>query len=84
MTPLDTLKLETFESECPYYSDEQLAYFLEKHGQDLEAACYDILLRKSMNSQLQISGYTSQDTSGFFKRMASRYRPAQSGTIPLK
>lgn len=75
---LEQLKIETQETDYPCFTDEQLQYYLAKNGQDLRKTCYEVLILKSQNSTLALSGYTSADTSGYFKRLAQKFVDYQS------
>lgn len=81
MDILDRLKTVLRERDIPFFSDEDLAFYLEKNGNDFNATAYECLIVKSEDSTVQISGLTTADTSGYFRRLASRYRPYNSGTL---
>ena len=40
-----------------------------------------MLIVKSEDSTIQVSGLTTQDTSSYFKRLASRYRKRNTGNL---
>lgn len=79
MSPLDAIKMEIRENDCPMFSDDELTYYLSKNLGDIKAACYELLVLKSQNSTLQVSGYSSTDTSGYFLRLAQKFRTFHSG-----
>lgn len=81
MDILDRLKTVLRERDIPFFSDEDLAVYLEKNGNDFNATAYECLIVKSEDSTVQISGLTTADTSSYFRRLASRYRPYNSGTL---
>lgn len=81
MDILDRLKTVLRERDIPFFSDEDLAFYLEKNGDDFNATAYECLIVKSEDSTVQISGLTTADTSSYFRRLASRYRPYNSGTL---
>lgn len=81
MDILDRLKTVLRERDIPFFSDEDLAFYLEKNGNDFNATAYECLIVKSEDSTVQISGLTTADTSSYFRRLASRYRPYNSGTL---
>jgi len=39
------------------------------------------LLVKAEDTTLSISGISAADTSAYFRRLASKYRPSNSGTL---
>lgn len=80
MNELERLKFILREEEMPMFTDEQLNEFLEK-GQDFTTILYHLLLIKSENTGLTVSGLSIQDTSSYFKRLAQMYRPHNTGTL---
>lgn len=81
MDTLDRLKTVLRERDIPFFSDEDLAFYLEKNGNDFNATAYECLIVKSEDTTVQISGLTTADTSNYFRRLASRYRPYNSGNL---
>lgn len=81
MEPLDELKLILREKEIPFYSDEQLNYYLKKHNGSIDLAAYDTLLIKAEDTTLSVSGLSTADTSKYFRRLAARYKPNNSGIL---
>ena len=77
---LDRLKFILRESEMPMFTDEELQSYLD-NSEPFELALYELLLLKSENTGLQISGLTIQDTSSYFRRLAQTYRPHNSGVL---
>ena len=77
---LDRLKFILRESEMPMFTDEELQSYLD-NSDSFELALYELLLLKSENTVLQISGLTIQDTSSYFRRLAQTYRPHNSGVL---
>lgn len=77
---LDRLKFILRESEMPMFTDEELQNYLD-NSDSFELALYELLMLKSENTGLQISGLTIQDTSSYFRRLAQTYRPHNSGVL---
>ena len=77
---LDRLKFILRESEMPMFTDAELQSYLD-NSDSFELALYELLLLKSENTGLQISGLTIQDTSSYFRRLAQTYRPHNSGVL---
>lgn len=75
------LKLILRESDIPFFSDEELAYYLEKHDGNVSDTAYECLIIKSENTQLQVAGLNIQDSSTYFRRLADRYRPRYSRVL---
>lgn len=82
MEALDKLKLMIREKDCPFFTDEELGFYLEESGGDLNKAAYRCLILKSENTTLSVSGLQCADTSKYFRRLAQRYRTTNSGILP--
>ena len=83
MTNVERVLKEIREEQMPYFDnpEEEVEYYLEKNNGDVEATIYELLILKSEDSSLALSGMTTQDTSSYFKRLASRYRRYNSGIL---
>ena len=77
---LDRLKFILRESEMPIFTDEELQNYLD-NSDSFDLALYELLLLKSENTGLQVSGLNIQDTSSYFRRLAQTYRPYNSGVL---
>lgn len=63
------------------YSDDQLLQILELHAGDVQAAAYDVLIRKAENSAVRLSGGTElPDQRAYWLSRARSVRP--NGTKP--
>lgn len=81
MTPIQELKTILREPDIPFFSDEDLEYYLEKNSGDVKKAAYECLIIKSENTSMSVSGLTAADSSDYFRRLAARYRPSNSGIL---
>lgn len=81
MSDLSNLKLILRENDIPFFTDEQLNFYLEQNGGDVKRAAYQCLLVKAEDTTLSVSGLSTADTSKYFRRLASKYRPFNSGTL---
>jgi hypothetical protein len=81
MSDLSNLKLILREGDIPFFTDEQLNFYLEQNGGDVRGAAYQCLLVKAEDTTLSVSGLSTADTSKYFRRLASQYRPFNSGTL---
>lgn len=77
---LSRMKFVLRESEMPMFSDQELQEAYNSAG-SLDMALYELLLLKSENTGLEVSGLNIQDTSAYFKRLAATYRPYNSGLL---
>lgn len=78
MTDIERIKKEIREEQSPYFEEDDFQYYLDKNKGDVNATIYEMLIIKSEDSTISVSGLNTQDTSGYFRRLASRYRPFNS------
>lgn len=69
------------EDDVPFFSDDELEFYVSENGGNVNDAIYQCLIIKSEDTTLSVSGLTTADTSSYFKRLARRYRPWHSGVI---
>ena len=74
MTDVERVYKEIREEQSPYFDEGDIEYYLEKNGGDVDATIYEMLIIKSEDSSLSLSGVNTTDTSGYFKRLASKYK----------
>ena len=81
MADIERMKIILRESEIPFFSDEDLQFYLNENNGDVNRALYQCLLLKSENTSLGLSGVNLPDSSSYFRRIAQRYRPNNSGVL---
>ena len=81
MTEIEIIKKELRENQSPYFEEDDFQYYLEKNNGDLNATIYEMLIIKSEDSTISVSGLSTQDTSAYFKRLASRFKQFNSGVL---
>lgn len=81
MTDIERMKRVLRESDVPFFDDSDLSFYIEENDGDVDAAIYQCLLVKAEDTTLSISGISAADTSAYFRRLASKYRPSNSGTL---
>lgn len=81
MTDIERIKVEIREEQSPYFEEEDFNYYLSKNNGDVNATIYEMLIIKSEDSSISVSGLNTQDTSAYFKRLASRYRQYNSRVL---
>ena len=81
MTDIEIIKKEIREAQAPYFDDDDFSYYLRKNNGDVNATIYEMLIIKSEDSTISVSGLSTSDTSSYFKRLASRYRRYNSGIL---
>lgn len=77
---LERVKFILREKDMPMFSDEEIESFV-RSSDSIEQALYDLLLLKSENTALNISGLTTAETSDYFRRLAATYRPNNTGIL---
>ena len=75
------IRREIREQQSPYFEEDDFTYYLNKNNGDMDATIYEMLIVKSEDSTISVSGLSTQDTSAYFKRLASRYKPFNSGIM---
>ena len=80
MSNIDELKIILMEKDCPFFSDEELAYYLKKYS-TMEDAAYNCLIIKAEDTTLSVSGLSCADSSRYFLRLAQQYRRNNSGIL---
>lgn len=81
MSEIDILERELREEQSPYFEEEDFQYYLDKNYGNLNKTIYEMLIIKSEDSTISVSGLNTHDTSSYFKRLASRYKSFNSGTL---
>lgn len=79
---LQAIKVEIRENMSPYFDDADLEYYFKKNEGDFEATVYELLVVKSEDSTISVSGLSTGDTSKYFKMLASKHRKYNSGVLP--
>lgn len=74
------LKQALREDTMPLLTDDELTFLLE-NSDDINEAIYKGAIMKSENTTLSVSGLSTGDMSKYFLRLASMYRPNNSGTL---
>lgn len=81
MSDIAKLKIILREKECPFFTDEELYFYLEQNGNDFNKTAYRCLIIKSENTTLNLSGFETGDTSKYFRRLAQQYRQNNSRVL---
>lgn len=81
MVDIDKLKIVLREKDCPFFTDEELNFYIEENGNDFNKTAYQCLIIKSEDTTLNISGMQAADTSKYFRRLAQNYRSNNTGIL---
>lgn len=81
LTAIERIEMEIREAQAPYFEPDEIQYYLDKNNGDVDATIYELLIIKSEDSTISVSGLSTHDTSSYFKRLASRYKRFNSGVM---
>lgn len=78
---IEYIRREIRDTQSPYFDEEDFLHYLQKNNGDVNATIYEMLIIKSEDSTISVSGLSTQDTSAYFKRLASRFKKFNSGIL---
>lgn len=81
LTPVERLKMILREEDCPFFTDEELSFYLMENNGNFDDTAYQCLMVKSESTALVMSGFEVSDTSKYFRRLAQRYRRTYSRVL---
>lgn len=81
MSSIEELKIVLREADIPFFTDEQIQFYLKENNGDYNRTAYQCLLIKAEDTTLQVSGLSTADSSKYFRRLAGKYRPNNSGIL---
>ena len=81
LSAIDRLKIILRENDCPMFTDEEIQFYLDENNGDFDDTAYQMLVIKSENTTLNLSGFETGDTSKYFRRLALRYRKNNGGVL---
>ena len=76
MGEIQELKLILREETSPFFTDEEIAYYLNKNNGNVNNAAYECLLLKAEDDSIQLpGGLTLANNSEYWLRLAKKYKP---------
>ena len=81
MADIERIKMILREKEVPFFEDEDIMFYLNENNGDEKKTIYQCLLIKAENTAISLSGVTLSESSDYFRRLAHRYRPNNSGVL---
>lgn len=78
---LNRMKIILREKDYPFFDDTELDFYINENNGDVDAAIYQCALLKSEDNSISIQGLSAADTSSYFKRLAVKYKPSNSGIL---
>lgn len=78
---LNEIKIKSREKQLPYFDDVEIEFWYKDCNENINDTVYKLLILKSQDTTLSISGLSTNDTSNYFKRLASKYRRFNTGIL---
>ena len=76
MGEIQELKLILREETSPFFTDEEIAYYLDKNNGNINNAAYECLLLKAEDDSIALpGGLTLANNSAYWLRLAKKYKP---------
>ena len=76
MGEIQELKLILREETSPFFSDEEIAYYLEKNNYNIDTTAYECLLLKAEDDSISLpGGLQLANNSSYWLRLAKKYKP---------
>lgn len=76
MGEIQELKLILREETSPFFTDEEIAYYLNKNNSNVNNAAYECLLLKAEDDSIQLpGGLQLANNSEYWLRLAKKYKP---------
>lgn len=75
MREIQELKLILREESSPFFTDEELAYYLEKNNRDINNAAYECFLLKAEDDSIVLpGGLTLANNRAYWLSLAKKYK----------
>ena len=76
MGEIQELKLILREETSPFFTDEEIAYYLNKNNGNVNNTAYECLIIKSENDSISLpGGLNIADNQNYWLRLARKYKP---------
>ena len=82
MGEIQELKMILREETSPFFTDEEIAYYLDKNNGNINNAAYECLLLKAEDDSIALpGGLTLANNSEYWLRLAKKYKPNGSRVL---
>ena len=82
MGEIQELKLILREETSPFFTDEEIAYYLNKNNGNINSTAYECLLLKAEDDSIALpGGLTLANNSEYWLRLAKKYKPNGSRVL---
>ena len=78
---INSIMVEIREEQAPYFTFDEISYYYKKNNGDINATIYELLIIKSEDSSITVSGLSTQDTSAYFFFFFSRFKKFNTGVL---
>ena len=79
MGEIQELKMILREETSPFFTDEEIAYYLQKNNGNINSTAYECLLLKAEDDSIALpGGLTLANNSAYWLRLAKKYKPSGS------
>ena len=76
MGEIQELKLILREETSPFFTDEEITYYLNKNNGNINSTAYECLLLKAEDDSIALpGGLTLANNSEYWLRLAKKYKP---------
>lgn len=69
------------EDAVSFFTDDEIESYYAENNENFNATVYNLLLVKAENTTLAVSGLSLADSSRYYLRLASKYKPRNTGTL---
>lgn len=82
MGEINELKIRLREDTSPFFSEEELAYYLNFYNKDLDLTTYHLCILKAEDDSISLPGGLSlANNSKYWLNLARRYKPNGSKVL---
>lgn len=79
---IEELKIILREESSPFFTDEELSYYLEKNNSDIKKTAYECLLLKAEDDSIALpGGLNIPNNKEYWLRLAKQYKPKKRSFI---
>lgn len=81
MTVVEQIKVILRERDAPFFTDDEIEFYLSESGGNRNKAICVMLKVKAKNTAMSMPGMSTSDTSKYFLRLAKDYEQNNTGYI---
>lgn len=82
MKYLQELKIILRESQSPFFTDEELTFYLERNNSDINKTAYECFLLKAEDDSISLpGGLQLANNREYWLRLAKQYKPRKKSFV---